>query len=184
MITLGVLADTHIPDRTRELNPLVLEVFHRGKVNAILHAGDISTAGVLTTLEEIAPIYAVRGNRDWVALKSLPSHRLLTFNGVQVGLTHGHGNLRRYLIKRIEYVLQGYHVEMFLPVVRAQFPTADVLIFGHTHRPYLQEENSRLILNPGSPHVPEGKDSPPSVALLRIQPEGEFAGELVNLESI
>ncbi len=184
MITLGVLADTHIPDRKRELNPVVVDVFRQGKVNAILHAGDISTAGVLTTLEEIAPIYAVRGNRDWVALKSLPSHRLLAFNGVQVGLTHGHGNLQRYIVKRIEYVLHGYHVEMFLPDVRAQFPTADVLIFGHTHRPYIRQEHCRLILNPGSPHVPEGKDSPPSVALLHIKPGGEFAGELVNLESI
>ena len=184
MITLGILADTHVPDRKRELNPEVLDVFRQGNVGAILHAGDISTASVLSTLEQIAPVYAVRGNRDWVALKSLPANRLLTFNGVQVGLTHGHGNLRRYLIKRIEYIFQGYDVEMFLPVVRAQFPTADVMVFGHTHRPYAQHENGRLILNPGSPHVPEGKKTPPSVALLHIQPGGEFASELVNLESI
>ena len=184
MITLGILADTHIPDRKRELSPAVVEVFRYGKVSSILHAGDISTASVLSTLEQIAPVYAVRGNRDWVALSSLPANRLLTFNGVQVGITHGHGNLRHYLIKRIEYLLQGYHVEMFLPVVRAQFPTADVIVFGHTHRPYMQREDSRLILNPGSPHVPEGKEAPPSVALLHIQPGGEYTSELVNLESI
>ena len=184
MITLGIIADTHIPDRKRELNPVVLEVFRNGKVGAILHAGDISTASVLSTLEEIAPVYAVRGNRDWVALKHLPANRLLTFNGVQVGITHGHGNLRHYLIKRVEYVLKGYHVEMFLPAVRAQFPTADVIVFGHTHRPYIQREGSCLILNPGSPHVPEGKETPPSVALLHIQPGGEYASELVNLGSI
>jgi len=184
MITLGILADTHIPDRKRELNPALLEVFRNGKVGAILHAGDISTSTVLSTLGEIAPVYAVRGNRDWVALKHLPANRLLTFNGVQVGITHGHGNLRHYLIKRIEYLLKGYHVEMFLPGVRSQFSTADVIVFGHTHRPYIERKDSRLILNPGSPHVPEGVKTPPSVALLHIQPGGEYVSELVNLESI
>jgi putative phosphoesterase len=64
MTTLGVLADTHIPDRVPTLNPRVIQVFRQAQVSAILHAGDVSVPQVLAELEKIAQVYAVRGNRD------------------------------------------------------------------------------------------------------------------------
>ncbi len=63
---LGVVADTHVPDKAKTLNPQVLAILRQAEVSAILHAGDISSPGVLTALGEIAPVYAVLGNRDWV----------------------------------------------------------------------------------------------------------------------
>ena len=86
MVTLGVISDTHIPDRARSLERLVLDVFQSAGVKAILHAGDVSTPRVITQLEEIAPVHAVRGNRDWVALAHLPYQSLLTFDGIKVGV--------------------------------------------------------------------------------------------------
>ena len=64
MIRLGVISDTHIPDRARRLNERVIPVFREAGVSAILHAGDVSTPRVLKQLEEVAPVYATRGNRD------------------------------------------------------------------------------------------------------------------------
>ena len=90
-ITLGLIADTHIPDRRSSLHPQILTAFKEAGVAAILHAGDICSPQVLERLETVAPVYAVRGNRDWVLLRHLPSTRLLEFGGIRVAMAHGHG---------------------------------------------------------------------------------------------
>ena len=62
MPTLGIITDTHIPQRIEALPPRVFEVF-RG-ADRILHAGDINSRRVLDQLAEIAPVDAVAGNAD------------------------------------------------------------------------------------------------------------------------
>ena len=86
---IGVLADTHIPDRSRRLNPKIADIFRAAKVELILHAGDISIPRVLRKLEEIAPVHAVRGNRDLFWSANLPMHRVLEIEGNKIGMTHG-----------------------------------------------------------------------------------------------
>ena len=64
-LPLGVIADTH-----GLLDPQVLSAFRTARVGHILHAGDVvgragqSASTLLSTLEEIAPLTAVRGNAD------------------------------------------------------------------------------------------------------------------------
>ena len=182
MIKLGVISDTHIPDRARRLNVHVIPIFQEAGVAAILHAGDVSTARVLRQLEQVAPVYATRGNRDWVLLRHLPSAIQLNFNGVTVGLTHGHGQLRDYLVDRVKYLLGGYRLEMFEPRLLATFPKARVIIFGHTHRRLNHWSNGQLLFNPGSSQIPDVNKTSPSVGLLTIHPGGEVEGEIVMLE--
>ncbi|MFZ3078594.1 MAG: metallophosphoesterase family protein, partial [Bellilinea sp.] len=69
---LGVVADTHIPDRVRSLHPDLLPGLSAAKVEAILHAGDICSPAVLAVLSQVAPVVAVRGNRDWAFAGTLP----------------------------------------------------------------------------------------------------------------
>jgi hypothetical protein len=180
MTALGVIADTHVPDRVRRLSERALDVFQQTGVDAILHAGDISVRAVLDRLEGVAPVIAVRGNRDWVALRHLPPKRTLNFDGITFGLAHGHGGLQRYLINRVHYVLQGYHSERFIHPMLAQFPEADVIVFGHTHRPINQRFGNRLLFNPGSPHVPED-DYAPSVGIIRVDTGGLVEAEIIWL---
>ncbi|MBT5700037.1 MAG: YfcE family phosphodiesterase, partial [Gammaproteobacteria bacterium] len=59
---IGLISDTHIPEAMPELWPHVFEAF-RG-VECILHAGDIYDFSVLDRLEQIAPVYAARGNGE------------------------------------------------------------------------------------------------------------------------
>ena len=59
MITLGVLSDTHVPDKAPELNPQVAARFRQEMVSAILHAGDVTSPQVLKELKKIAPVHAV-----------------------------------------------------------------------------------------------------------------------------
>ena len=76
---IGVLGDTHMlrGDPHTRLAP-VLDLFQRATVDLILHAGDTGALALLRTLEEIAPVVAVRGNADPVeTLDALPEKRQL-----------------------------------------------------------------------------------------------------------
>lgn len=182
MITVGVISDTHIPDRRRSLDSLALEIFQQAGVVEILHAGDVSAPRVLDQLAEIAPVYAVRGNRDWVSLSRLPYHQIRSYDGVQVGLTHGHGRWWNYMIDRVDYIVRGYRLEMFQPRLLETFSQVRVIVFGHTHRPLVHWSGETLLFNPGSPHFPDIKTSPPSVGLLKIAAGGVVSAEIIYLE--
>ncbi len=181
-IKIGVISDTHIPDRARRLDERVIPIFEQAGVVAILHAGDISSPSVLDQLRRVAPVYATRGNRDWVMLKQLPTVLNLNFGQIEIGMAHGHGGWRRYLVNRIKYIIGGYRLELFLPHLQAAFPTSKVIVFGHTHRPLNQQVNGQLLFNPGSPHVPEGENPTPSVGILSFGAEGQVEGEIVWLD--
>ena len=180
---IGVIADTHVPDRRRSLHPDVLRIYRSARVCAILHAGDVSVPSVLAQLEEIAPVHAVRGNRDWVALRHLPAKCQLNIAGVEIGLSHGHGLPLNYMIDRIDYMIRGYRLELFKARLLAAFPQAKVIVFGHTHRPLNDWEDGILLFNPGSPHFPDRKDITPSVGILHISDKGEVQGEIRALDS-
>jgi len=180
-IVIGVIADTHVPDRKDALDPRILHIFEDACVAAILHAGDISTPVVLHQLDQIAPVYAVRGNRDWVALRHLPSYSELTFGSVRVGLTHGHGPIWDYLRDRIDYIVRGYRLELFQSRLLEAFPEADVIVFGHTHRPLNMRTQGKLLFNPGSAHIPDRPYITPSVGLLTITTAGDVVGEVIEL---
>jgi len=181
VITVGVVSDTHIPDRVRQLNPQVISIFREAGVQAILHAGDVSTSATLEQLKLIAPVHTVRGNRDWVAMRHLPSAMQISLGGVKVGIIHGHGPLFDYMRDRLDYILNGYRLEMFEPRLLAAFPDADVIVFGHTHRALNHKVGGKLIFNPGSPHFPDPRTATPSVGLLHISAQGMVEGEIRTL---
>ena len=187
MFTLGVIADTHVPDRRKTLDPRALEILRSREIQAILHAGDVSAPWVLKTLEQIAPVYAVRGNRDWLWLPELPMQRIMHFAGVTVAMTHGHGGWLRYFLDKSYYTLHGYRHERILPRLLAGFRQANVIVFGHGHLPLNEWIDGRLMFNPGSPHFPSGKKAAPSLGFLHIQDgsdlrdEKKVVGEIVTL---
>lgn len=181
MLTIGVIADTHVPDRVRRLSPAALAVFHAAQVDAILHAGDVSSQGVLSELGEIAPVYAVQGNRDWFSLRRLPAQLQMEFGGIRLGMAHGHGGLWNYIKDWMQFLLYGLQWEVIETRMLAAFPEAEVLVFGHIHRPVNRWVGYKLLFNPGSAHItPES--FAPSVGLLRIGGNGQVEGEIIYLE--
>lgn len=183
-VTLGVLADTHVPDRKQQLAPVVLRIFREANVSAILHAGDITSRRVLHTLENIAPVYAVRGNRDWVALGKLPFECILNIAGIRLALTHGHGRWWEYLRDRVVYLFAGYKPEIFQARLLENYSSAQVIIFGHTHRALNQWVDGKLLFNPGTPHRLQTNQTPPSVGLLHIGATGAVESKIVLLDSV
>jgi putative phosphoesterase len=174
MSTLGIIADTHIPQRIKALPPRVFEVF-RG-VDRILHAGDINSRRVLDQLAEIAPVEAVAGNAD-LFRHDLPLTRVIEVEGRRIGLAHGHGGWSRYLRSKVRDQF-GFDEEHYLKIVHGSFGPVDAIVFGHTHRFYRAERSGILLFNPG-PIAPDFYNtSGPQVGLLHITAQtitGEIA---------
>ncbi len=129
-----VLGDTHIrPLRARRLPDAVYDEL--GRVDAVLHTGDVVVADVLHELEGFAPTYAVLGNNDHSLVGVLPERRVVELAGVEVGMVHDPGPRAGRAAR-----------------LRRWFPAADVVVFGHTHAPAdeVGVEGQRLF-NPGSP---------------------------------
>ena len=180
-ITLGVIADTHVPDRRRTLDPRILTLLRDRSVQAILHAGDVSAPQVLEELAQIAPVHAVFGNRDWIWLRNLPAEMHLSYGGVTIGMAHGHGGWLTYLLDRPVFMLRGYYHDRLLPRLKIRFPTARVIVFGHGHLALNRWVDGQLFFNPGSPHFPTRTRIAPSIGFLHIRDGGEVSGEIVYL---
>ncbi len=182
MHTLGVIADTHVPDRSRAVPPAVFEVFARAGVEAILHAGDFSSRIVFEQLSRLAPVYGVRGNRDIWVMRHLPRQRVLTFWGVAIGMVHGHGSLREYLSDKWRYYTRGIGIPVFERRALEAFAGEEVqaVVFGHIHTPINRRVEGRLLFNPGTTSAPLYAHQPRTIGLLHIR-AGEVWGEIVAL---
>lgn len=156
---VGVLSDTHVPKRGARLPDVVLRHFE--DVELILHAGDLSTLAVLDQLSAYAPVEAVQGNvEQHEVVMKLPIKRTLVVGGCEIGMVHILGE-RRYYARN----------------ARHEFPGARVVIFGHSHIPWLQDANGLLLLNPGS--AMDRRQQPHcTIALLTIT-DGEPAAEII-----
>jgi len=183
MTTLGVLADTHIPDRAPQLNPQVIQRFREAGVAAILHAGDVSVPRVLEELEKVAPVYTVRGNRDIFYLRKLPMQIRLTFNGVSFGMAHGHGTFSRYMIDKLHRLVYGKLVERYMKRMLHTFLDVDVIVFGHTHVPCNLCLEGKLLFNPGSTSHPWPRGDPATFGLLHLELGKDPQGEIIEISA-
>jgi uncharacterized protein len=140
-IIIGLVSDTHGLVRDSLFEAL-------SGVSQILHAGDVGGQDVLDALETIAPVLAVYGNVDPLD-GLLPQEVALDAGGLSLHVSHGH-ELGSPTPARL---LSRY--------------SADVLVFGHTHRAVVERDGKRLVINPGAAG-PRRFDLKPSVAILRI----------------
>lgn len=153
---IGVISDTH--GRLRK------EVFDRFRdVEHILHAGDVGPPDILVELEAIAPVTAVWGNTDGFALRArtrevaeleLEGHRIVVEHGDRLGTPTPEG-------------------------LRDAHPEARIIVYGHTHRPLVDDTDDVLVVNPGSAGAARF-GIPPSVGILTL--DGGITVELLELD--
>jgi predicted phosphodiesterase len=185
-LTIGVIADTHIPDRVRKLHPLIGPIFQQAGVSHILHAGDISTSDVLEELSQIAPVSAVRGNRD-LFIRRLSLVEELELGGIHVALMHGHGGWAPYLWDKWKFLAYGYQLERYLPrllkpkLLKTSRHNPQVVVFGHTHHAETIWRAGKLLYNPGSASFGPSAHKPPSVGLLHIYQDHSIQAETLPL---
>lgn len=147
---IGVISDTHIPNRSLKMPDKVFEIFK--DVELIMHAGDLCSLEVIRDLEKIAPTIAVQGNMDRANDLNLSKSKVTTVENIKIGLNHGDINPRGD-------TQQLYYMAKELDV--------NILITGHTHVPMIETINDVLLVNPGSPTSPRLSD--PSVMILSIE---------------
>ncbi|MBQ6314874.1 MAG: metallophosphoesterase family protein [Mogibacterium sp.] len=116
---IGIISDTH-----GLLRPEVIAAL-KG-CNVILHGGDINRQDIIDQLEEIAPVYVVRGNNDKEWAENIPMFLDFELGGIRVYMTHKK--------KDLPEDLSSY----------------DLVIFGHSHKYEESRQDGTILLNPGS----------------------------------
>ena len=152
---VGLISDTHGLLRAEALAAL-------SDVEMILHAGDVGSFAVLRELQAIAPVHAVVGNTD-DSILGLPPQVHLTLDGLTIHMSHGH------------------EAGSPTPDNLVQRYTADVIIYGHTHKPLITTRGKTLIVNPGAAGARRFRLQP-SVGLLHID-NGVASAEIIELRT-
>ena len=157
-----VLADTHLKSTSKRGLP-DKALTHLRTADVILHAGDVTEAVLLDELRTYAPVHAVLGNNDTGMV--LPDTELIDLDGVIVGMIHDSG-------QRI-----GRAARM-----RKRFPTADVVVFGHSHIPWNEAgADGQLLFNPGSPTQRRAQPHP-TLGLLELRRSRIRRHEIVTVD--
>jgi len=174
MTRIGLLSDTHIPVDAKVLPGQIKEIFR--DVDLILHGGDIYEPWVLDELELIAPVLAAEGDDDEYDIASdrrVKKKNTLTVEGIPISLTHVEPGLGPWSV----FPNSGENLE------EASFKYNNVdsiMIFGHSHRPKVQNRGNFLMVNPGSPTFPYYMHRPGTVALLTVN-SGEVEVQIIQL---
>ncbi|MEM7335377.1 MAG: metallophosphoesterase family protein [Chloroflexota bacterium] len=171
--TIGLISDTHMPQRWKTIPTAVSTIFQN--VDFILHAGDVGELWVLDRLSEIAPVFAVHGNDETDdAKRELPEQQIIVVKGQRIMLWHSHyaNRVDEMHTRRSDSMLEAcYRV-----VGRGRSAGAELVVFGHWHTPLVFEENGVTIVNPGA--IASGnlfrQQMVQTVALLFVLKNGRF----------
>ncbi len=125
MLKLGIISDTH-----NFLDPRIARLF--AGVDHILHGGDVGLPSIVLALETIAPVTVVLGNTD----DSTLGYRLTEV--VELGR-------RKFLVQHI--VNPRCLTDDLRDRISREQP--DVVVFGHTHKPFCESIDGVLYFNPG-----------------------------------
>jgi uncharacterized protein len=150
---IGVVSDTHGLLRP-EVIPALAGVEH------ILHLGDVGDPEILKSLEEVAPVTAIRGNVD----RSGPCSRL---PATEVVLLDG-----QYI-----YMLHDVHT-LHLDPAAAKFAA---VLYGHSHKPSIRRHKGVLYFNPGS-CGPRRFELPVTIGMMAIVKDADPVAEIVHLD--
>ena len=155
-----VLSDSHGNISNME------EAVEREKPDMILHLGDC-----WRDAERLAERYPdilmehVPGNCD--CRPEEPLEKLVILGDCRVLICHGH--------------TYGVKTSLLAAGLKAEQDQLDAFLFGHTHKPYMEEDNELLVLNPGSLSLPRQEGHRPTYIVMEIADDGQISSELCYL---
>lgn len=156
MIRIGVLSDTHLSNCTDLFRRQTELAFSDCEV--IIHAGDLIDQSILTAFDN-REIHVVHGNTCNAAAKQIfPQQKMLNFESFSIGVCHGDGE-RMTIEDRLLLM----------------FPTADCIVYGHSHVPVKKKIGRILFVNPGSFQRTGRYGAPGTYAILVINETGVSA---------
>ena len=147
-----IVSDTH--GRHQALDRALEEA---GKIDMFIHLGDVE--GGEDYLEAVVECekHIIRGNNDFFT--ELPREEEFEIGPYHAFITHGH------------YYYVSMDVDTIIEEARSR--NADIVMFGHTHKPYIEIDEDVTILNPGSVSYPRQLDHMPTFLIMEIDDEGE-----------
>lgn len=134
-------------------------------VDGIIHCGDLEGSEGKFALASDCPVYFVAGNNDFFS--DLKRELEFDLGGHRAFLTHGH----------------HYLVSMDLENIRSEGISrgADLIFFGHTHKPVARKTGNVYLFNPGSLSYPRQEGRRPSYLVLTILDDGGISYEIKYL---
>lgn len=156
-----VVSDTH--GRHSNLDRVLEEA---GKIDMFVHLGDVEDGDIYIDVVVECEKHIVGGNNDYFS--SLPREEEFYIGPHKVYITHGH----QYSV--------SYETESIKKAGLAR--GADIVMFGHTHRPFLEVGEDITLLNPGSVSYPRQKGRQPSYMMIEIGEKSEITYHQCYLE--
>jgi len=134
-------------------------------LDGIIHCGDFEGSEGKFAIAANCPVYFVAGNNDFFS--DLNRELEFTFDGHKAFLTHGH----------------NYMVSMDLDYIRSEGIArgAEVVFFGHTHKPVAKTMGGVYLFNPGSLSYPRQEGRRPSYIILTTDGSGIINYEIKYL---
>jgi len=147
-----IVSDTHRKHYYLE------EVLEQEKpLDMLIHLGDAE--GCEDYIEVIAecPVEVVAGNNDFFT--DLPGERMIKIGKYKALLTHGHYYYVNGGLSHIKRAIEEKEIDIFM--------------FGHTHKPIIEQYENAIILNPGSISYPRQEGRQPSYIIMELEEDGE-----------
>ena len=155
-----IVSDTHGRHANLEA---VLE--REGAIDLLLHLGDVE--GEEHYIENLldCPCHVIAGNNDMFSY--LSKEKEIRVGNYQVWMTHGH----------------NYYVSMSTQKLRdaAKARRVDIVMYGHTHKPYIDTESLPMVINPGSISYPRQEGRMPSYIVMQIGADNQAKFEIKYL---
>ena len=178
---IGLLSDTHINWPDQPLPSDLIKKAFRG-VDLILHAGDIWIPWVLDELETVAPVLAAQGDDDMEedigGDKRIAQKQTLSFEGVNLWVIHVKP---RYGLINPNHAASYYSTFNRNPLPQEPVDPPDVVVFGHSHYAEIENFKGTILVNPGSPTLPQYVPKLGTVGLLTLE-SGKAQVRIVPLE--
>lgn len=155
-----IVSDTH-----RNEDNLISALTQEKNLDLLIHCGDVE--GAEYEIEHYAGCNTVfvAGNNDFFS--RLPRELELTVEDYKVWVTHGH----------------NYYVNTNPEFIRkeARLRSADIVIYGHTHRPVIEKKDDLIVINPGSLTYPRQEGRRPTYVVLEVEKKDIKRLEIVYL---
>ena len=153
-----IVSDTHRKDEN-----LKQVIARSGPLDMLIHLGDAegSEHMIATWVNEDCDLEIILGNNDFFSC--LDKEKELMIGRYKTLLTHGH----YYNVSvGAEYLKQEARARGF-----------DIVMFGHTHRPFYEMEKKEgdkdlIVLNPGSLSYPRQEGHRPSYMIMELDKDG------------
>lgn len=146
-----IVSDTH------RKNDIYLNLIKLHKPDRVIHCGDAEGSEYLLTESADCPVYIVRGNNDFFS--ELPKELEMKVGKYKIWITHGH----------------NYYVSMGNEILKqeAMARGVDIVCYGHTHRPVIDQSSGVIAINPGSLSYPRQENRRPSYVIMDIDEKGQ-----------